>query len=321
MKIDIQKESIRSEGLPVLSCHASTLAEAPDGSVIAAWFAGSREGADDVVIYSSIRRDGVWLPPRAVTRGRGTPQWNPVLFYVDEKTLALFYKEGKPIANWHTMVQYSLDDGATWSEARELVPDDVSGGRGPVKNKPLRLAGGAILAPASTEQGPWRPFADRSADNGLTWEKHSIPVTGPEASVTNIIQPSFWEYPEGQVHALMRSNRGRIYASDSTDSGETWSSARMTVLVNNNSGLDLVHLGEGRVLLVCNPVEGDFAARSPLSVFVSEDNGAHFEHAANLEDRPGGEFSYPAVIKGRDCVRVTYTCDREYIKYAEIRLR
>ena len=52
----------------------------------------------------------------------------------------------------------STDNGVTWSGPQELVPGDVSGGRGPVRNKPLRLASGRILAGASTEHGIWKPL-------------------------------------------------------------------------------------------------------------------------------------------------------------------
>ena len=53
------------------------------------------------------------------------------------------------------------------------ISSDVSGGRGPVRNKPLRLASGRILAGASTEHGIWKAFADISDDDGASWHKSS----------------------------------------------------------------------------------------------------------------------------------------------------
>ena len=38
------------------SCHASTIAELPNGDLLAAWYAGSREGAKDVAIFASRKR-------------------------------------------------------------------------------------------------------------------------------------------------------------------------------------------------------------------------------------------------------------------------
>ena len=41
---------------PFPRAHASTIVEAPDGSLIAAWFGGSGEGEEDVGVWSSRAR-------------------------------------------------------------------------------------------------------------------------------------------------------------------------------------------------------------------------------------------------------------------------
>ena len=50
------------------SCHGSTLAELPNGDVLAAWYAGSREGAKDVAIFTARRFYGseAWIEPEIV---------------------------------------------------------------------------------------------------------------------------------------------------------------------------------------------------------------------------------------------------------------
>ncbi|MEA4890923.1 MAG: exo-alpha-sialidase [Clostridiaceae bacterium] len=68
------------------------------------------------------------------------------------------------------MYRISDDNGESFEEEQELIPGD-RGGRGPVKNKPVRLKNGRILAPASTEQGIWKAFADISDDEGKSWRK------------------------------------------------------------------------------------------------------------------------------------------------------
>ena len=78
--------------------HASTIVETRDG-LLAAWFAGSREGASDVGIWTSRRVGTAWTKPVEVATGvqpDGTryPCWNPVLFAMSDGSIALFYKVG-----------------------------------------------------------------------------------------------------------------------------------------------------------------------------------------------------------------------------------
>ena len=46
--------------VPTPSCHASTLAELPDGRLFCAWFGGTKEGAKDVGIYGAFRSASGW---------------------------------------------------------------------------------------------------------------------------------------------------------------------------------------------------------------------------------------------------------------------
>ena len=52
------------EEAPFPRAHASTIVEAPDGTLIAAWFGGSGEGQKDVGVWSSRKPRGEdWSPP------------------------------------------------------------------------------------------------------------------------------------------------------------------------------------------------------------------------------------------------------------------
>lgn len=312
--MNCKKEYVFEGMVPFRECHASTLVRLPGGELLTAWFGGTKEGKDDVMIWLSRRHADGWSGPVCVTREEGIPHWNPVLFQSDGDTVNLYYKVGRQIPYWKTMVMESRDGGATWSEAREVVPGD-EGGRGPVKNKPIRCSNGRLLAPASIEQGPWRCFIDVSSD-GVAWEKKQIPVSDPGV---NMIQPTLWEAPQGHVHALMRSSAGFVYRSDSEDYGETWSPAYATSMPNNNSGLDCARLEDGRIALVCNPVEKDWGPRSPLTLFLSGDNGETFQKLTDLETEPG-EYSYPAVIAHGNTLHITYTWNRKSIAYREMEL-
>lgn len=347
----IHKELIMPS-LPTEFCHASTIVKLRDGGLMCCWFGGSHEGEADVAIYAarkenisrgleangsangfsctSVDADMGWSTPVKLADG-AEANWNPVLFYRKDGTLILFYKEGQKIAAWRTMFMLSQDDGKSWSEPRELVPGDASGGRGPVRNKPIRLASGRILAGGSTEHGIWQAFADISDDEGATWRKSTpilikdleykagektaestIAVSAQSFYGRGVIQPSLWQSADGSVHMLLRSSEGFVYRADSKDDGETWSDAYPLTLPNNNSGLDLVRLEDGRLLLVCNPVAANWGMRSPLSLFVSDDDGHSWHKLMDLETEPG-EFSYPAIIAAGNEVYISYTYYRQNI--------
>lgn len=305
-------------------CHASTICVLPDGNLGAAWFGGEHEKAPDVAIWFSRREAGEWSKPRKVADQENVPCWNPVLF-ADGERLLLFYKIGNEIPDWQTFVKESRDSGLTWGEERELVPGDF-GGRGPVKNKCIRLQNGAILAPASTEKGGWECFADSSEDGGRTWTRSSnVPIDREALAGSGMIQPTLWQDEKGTVHMLMRSSEGAIYKSDSVDGGHSWSKAKKTALPNNNCGIDLARLADGRLVLVYNPVPGNWAARSPIAVTVSEDNGETWstpeilDHVPCRSNRERAEFSYPAIVaKGND-VFITYTWKRRTIAFWQLR--
>lgn len=303
---------------PTNNCHASTVLPLPDGTVLAAWFGGTKEGKDDVDIYVSLRENGWWGVPKRITADANIPHWNPVLTRLSDGSVTLFFKVGKKIPGWQTYFCHSADDGKSWSKPYELVPGDA-GGRGPVKNKCLRLADGSLLAPASTEiNNNWVCFTDASTDDGKTWLR-SADIDAPRKGLTRVgaIQPTLWESVPGTVHMLVRTNAGEIYRSDSADNGKSWSCLYATGQPNNNSGIDVVRMPDGRLLLVMNPVGRNWGERSPLSLLRSADNGATWEKLLDMETQ-SGEYSYPAIEQLDGKAFITYTYNREQVAFWEI---
>jgi predicted neuraminidase len=114
-----------------------------------------------------------------------------------------------------------------------------------------------------------------------------------------------------RLYARSTSQIGKICVADSNDLGATWSDARPLDLPNPNSGIDLVKLHDGRIILIYNDTT---SGRSPLNLAVSND-GQSFKNFATLESNPG-EFSYPAIIEGSDkSLHITYTFNRKSIRY------
>ena len=173
--VSAEKEWIFTEK-PTDSCHASTVLPLDNGTVVAAWFAGSSESDDDVKILTSVRStDGKWGEPIRVSADPNVAHWNPVLFQNDDGTITLYFKVGKDTEYWKTYYSVSTD-GKNWAAPRELVPGDNSGGRGPVKNKPIRLKNGTI-----------RPSSAANTDASLTYR----PTTArPGTELPKLIRPS-----------------------------------------------------------------------------------------------------------------------------------
>ena len=153
---------------PTASVHASTVLKLKDGSVLAAWFGGTKEKDGDVRIWIARRNTEGWERPYQLESGIDKAHWNPVLFEKKSGEICLYYKVGDEIKDWKTYVASSFDGGKSFSSSRELVEGDV-GGRGPVKNKPIYLSNGTLIAPASDESTPaWYAFMDLSEDDGQT---------------------------------------------------------------------------------------------------------------------------------------------------------
>ncbi len=312
---EIFSTKVFEEGF-IKEVHASTILKVGENQFLCAFFGGSKEGKDDVKIWLSEFNDGKWSVPRIVAEGHEEPCWNPVLFEYDGKIM-LFYKMGKPIPKWRTMLIESFDNGKTWSEPVELVEGD-KGGRGPVKNKAIRLADGRICAPASIETPlHWDCFTDISSDGGKTWERSKdVPFCHLKAKGKGIIQPTLWEDGD-KIYMLTRSTESRIMISESADGGKSWSPAKETELFNNNSGIDCVKLNDGRIVVIHNPIPEDWGDRNIIAFAESNDNGKSWSPCTIIEkdEDTDAEFSYPAIICDDKYIYTTYTHYRKNIMF------
>jgi predicted neuraminidase len=319
----IVKQELLFKAPPFQQCHASTLVEVAKNKFLVACFGGTQESKPDVSIWlAALDKQGVSAPQRVadgvVNDTLRYPTWNPVLFKVRGGDLLLFYKAGPNPREWWGMVKASSDNGQTWSVARRLPPGIL----GPIKNKPVQLADGTILAPSSVEEesGRWRVHLEKSTDLGKTWQLVAVDNT----SALDVIQPSILTYPDGRLQLLCRSKQGRIAQAWSTDGGTSWSQLTQTSLLNPNSGTDAVTLKNGTQLLVYNPAlpgKDWFNGRSKLRVAESAD-GQTWHDVATLEDGTTEEYSYPAIIEGQDGqVHITYTYNRKNIKHVMLQTK
>ncbi len=317
-KKGIVLEEFVFEKAPFKQCHASTIAETPEG-LVAAWFGGTREKNIDVEIWLSRKINGKWSAPVSVANGVQNknlryPCWNPVLFQVPDGPLQLYYKVGPNPREWWGMMITSDDKGKTWSKPVKLPV----GVLGPIKNKPVLLSNGVLISPTSTEHNGWQIHFEYSNDLGKTW-RLGEPIN--DGIKYNAIQPSILTYGGGKLQLLARSKENCVLSAWSEDYGKTWTALKCSDLPNPNSGTDAVTLKDGRQLIVYNHVGKKpnkwGGKRSPLNVAVSDD-GKHWQAALVLEDQEG-EYSYPSVIQASNGnVHIVYTWKRQRVKHVVV---
>ena len=306
------------EEAPFKECHASTIADTPEG-LVASWFGGTREKNKDVEIWVSRKIGDKWTKPVSIANGIQDeklrhPCWNPVLYQVPNGPLQNYYKVGPTPRDWWGLLIESNDNGISWGDPVKL-PEGILG---PIKNKPVLLSNGTLISPTSTEHDGWRVHFEYSKDFGKTWTK-SDPIN--DGKKYNAIQPSVLIYPGDKLQIMARSKESSILSSWSSDFGKTWTDLEPSGLPNPNSGTDAVTLDDGRQLLVYNHVGKKpnkwGGKRSPLNVAISKD-GKTWEASLVLEDKEG-EYSYPSVIQGEDGkVHIVYTWKRDKVKYVAV---
>ena len=249
-----------------------------------------------------------------------------MLFHTRDGRLWLYYKVGPSPSQWAAGRMYSDDEGRTWSKDERLP----AGLLGPIRAKPLVLADGTIVAGSSVEaHETWAAWIERSADNGKTWAKigpititrevdaAETPAPDPPKDAPGwaadkgprkfggIIQPSVISLGGKHLRLYARTHTlaSKVAVSDSMDDGLTWTKARYIDVPQNNSGLDVTRLADGRIVMIFNNTT---VGRTPLNLALSTD-GEHFRVFATLEDTVG-QYSYPALIQAPDgSLEMTYT--------------
>ncbi|MBR1388014.1 MAG: family 78 glycoside hydrolase catalytic domain [Prevotella sp.] len=342
----VLKREFLYETAPFPQCHASTIVETRKGDLVVAYFGGTKERNPDCCIWVSIKKKGnppptggvrggpsssPWQAPLlaadGMVNGEKTACWNPVLFEMPDGELWLFYKVGVTVAEWTGWLAKSRDGGRTWSKG-ERLPD---GFLGPIKNKPI-LIGDRLVCGSSTEADGWRFHVEIYDLKTRKW-RYVGPIESTVATKTDdnqphpidCIQPSILQLSDGRLQVLMRTHNARLATSYSSDGGETWTPVTLSEVENNQSGTDAVTLRDGSHALIYNNFETlpltKKGPRNPLSVALSPD-GQHWSHYVTLESSPMGEFSYPAIIQGRDgTLHCVYTWRRERIAYQQIKLK
>jgi predicted neuraminidase len=294
--------------------HSSTIVQTKSGDLMCAWMGGSKERFRDVGIWAARFSSNAWSKPVEIANGIHDKKhlqnalWNPVLYVMPNGSLVLFSKEGASPASWWGMYKLSYDNGVSWGPEKKMP----TGYYGPVRNKPITLPSGTILCGSSVESTGWVVHMERTRDLDQ-WTKGE-PINSSLA-YGGAIQPTLIPYADGRIQALCRTKHGKIFGSWTEDAGYNWSRLKEIDLPNPNGAIDAVMLKDGRGLLVYNHSQTE---RNVMNIATTRD-GAKWEAAMLLENEPGSEFSYPAVIQTADgMVHITYTWKKIGIKHVVV---
>jgi predicted neuraminidase len=277
-----------------ISTHAASLVELGDGRIRAFWFAGSREGAQDVVIRTAVydRAKDSWSPEHNIANREDTQRsllryvkklGNPVALRTPNGKLWLFYVTVS-LGGWagsSITAITSNDDGASWSQARRLITSPFINISTLVKGTPFLYSDGTIGLPAYHEFiGKFGELLRIDAGGGII-DKQRL------SSGKTTLQPVILIKNPQQALVLMRRSGAsprRVIATATEDAGQHWSMPTTTTLANPDAAISGVVLPDGRMLVALNDIgEG----RDALSLVVSTDDGASWKTVYQLEEQRG----------------------------------
>ncbi|MDR1630863.1 MAG: exo-alpha-sialidase [Oscillospiraceae bacterium] len=282
---------------PYGSNHASNLLGLPNGDLLCAYFAGSREGNPDISIVMSRLPKGerCWTQPVVLSGDPGRSEQNPVLFLDPSGKLWLFYTaQDRKQQSAEVRFRTSLDKGETWSGIATLFDKPGSF----IRNRVVVREDGTWILPAyysqkpKVENGPsyGNDFSviKYSKDNGRTWGEIEVPESRGFVHMTIV------RAKNGGYLAFFRSRWADFIYQSRSDDGLHWQPPKPTGLPNNNSSIQAINLSNGKIALVCNPV---YCSRYvPDGVL-----DAAFTRWTRPEDRDSNTV-YPQGFEQRDAV-------------------
>lgn len=228
------------------------------------------------------------------------------LLRLSDDSIALFYLRKNAEDDCRPLMRVSGDEAATWGPPTECIPYPV--GYYVVNNsRVVQLASGRLVVPAALHALKGEPFRNRgkvlcvlSDDLGKTWYPSETMLEAPPDLQTGFQEPGIVELSDGSLWMLLRNSGGVFYRSASQDGGITWSDAVPTDLATPVSPASFKRIpGSDTLLLLWNDhtdiPEALRTKRTPLTLALSRDNGATWEHRVTVENDPQGWYCYTAI--------------------------
>jgi sulfatase modifying factor 1 len=285
--------------------HDTSIAECPNGDLLAIWYSCAREQGRELSIAASRLPFGADEWEEAYSFW-DTPDRNdhcPALWFDGAETL--YHLNGTALSHFWEPLQIILrtskDSGATWSAARYIASD--FGFRNMVCQPIVRLRNGNWIFGADAH--PENSAMWLSKDEGKTWEDTGGSIHGIHAAIV--------ELTDGRLMALGRGDNvnDHMPMSISDDYGKTWvAQASELPPITYTQRFSMTRLAEGALALatfvpdVANLQPGQKTDRelARLIVAISYDDGRTWPERRLLTDGKGDHgvtgISYGRVYMG-----------------------
>ena len=255
----LEADFVSSE--PGQAVHAASLVELRDGSLRAVWFSGSREGARDVAIKTSVLdvATGRWSEDATLYDRQRLQQglWryvkkigNPVIARAPDGALML-WMVNVSLGGWAgSSITWarSEDEGSTWSDPKRLVTSPFINISTLVKGAPFFYQNGEIGLPVYHEFVTKFSEVLRISAHGRIVDKTRVP--GSHAQLQPVVLVA------DATHAQMYMRSGHALAvmrSATQDAGKTWSTTQPIDWPNPDSALAGTVTASGQQWLALNP--------------------------------------------------------------------
>ena len=311
------------------SVHCAAAIELPENKIRAFWYGGTKEGAEDVQIYSAVYdsktaswSDEIPVITREYTQKylyRSIKKLGNMTTIRDKSGMIWLFYVSVSCGGWSgSSINYvkSSDEGESWSEPNRLITSPFFNVSTLVKNPPFLYEDGTIGIPVYHE------FIGKFSELLRIDTSGHIILKKRLSSGRELISPFFIPLTLTEAKCYFRycgldKSQRFIHMSESHDSGETWSELEELSLINHNSSFCIIKLTDKLFLKVLNNTND----RNIISLAVSNDRGEnwktiHVLESVDLDPRVEYEFSYPWILCSTDKkIHVLYTWNRMQIKH------
>lgn len=267
----------------------------------------------------------------------------PMCWYTDGNTLTAYYLSFEYTEDWLVngcrkpgsrgrmnwgKYQITSTDGINWSEPQE------SGNAGG-NHSPRKLLSGRLLCPGGIEHGitddptgigGWKTV--RCCEDGYPGNQNAEDGEGTTVAgevndhTVYLCEASFIQQDDGTIWMMMRSGTPYLWASKSTDDGETWTLPEPTRFTDNRTKFFFGRLPGGKYFYVGTPDPFPPRTRHVLVLSLS-DNGTDYNQHFILDDKQykgkyvgldkNGIYGYPSVLVRDGYMHIVFSICKETI--------